>query len=112
VETITVPPDEGDHGGGTVTLTAQAGAKAGEYFVRHNFGKAGDYDIEVHITGVGYGEVANNFELEVYEGDPAALTIAGVIVYVVLAVLVIVVIQFAVSRRRARRLQELMEGKD
>jgi hypothetical protein len=50
--------------------------------------------------------VAQAFEVEVLEGDPAPITIAGIILYVTLAIVVIVVVQYWYTRRKVRQLQE------
>jgi hypothetical protein len=100
------------HGTTSVTVVAEEGKKAGTYVVSHHFEKAGDYNIEVHVMGEGYGEVSKTFTVEVLEGDPAPITIAGVILYVGLAIGVIVVLQYVVARRKARRLQEFSRTPD
>jgi hypothetical protein len=112
VETIVVPETDAPpvHTQGSVSLTARPGSGSGEYVVDHKFPRAGEYSIEVHVSGAGHDEVAVTFEVEVYEGDPAALTILGVMVYVVLAVAVVLTVQFLYSRNRARRLQRMMGG--
>lgn len=112
-EAITVPPGEdgdGEHGGTTMTLDAGPGKAPGRYVARHSFERAGDYVIEVHVSGASYEEVAVTYELEVLEGDPASLTIAGVVLYVTLAIVIIVGVQYAMARRRVRRLQEFSAG--
>ncbi len=114
IETIVVPPGAGDgtdgHGHGAVGIKATPTGKPGEYRLRHNFKDAGDYIIEVHVTGKGQEETAVTFEVEVLEGDPAALTIAGVIFYVAMAVAVIIIAQVVYNRRKLRRLREFGEG--
>ncbi len=106
--TVTVEPGDDDdgHGATSVTLTAEEGKRPGTYVVSHHFKEAGKYTIEVHVTGEGYDEVSKAFSVEVHEGDPARITIAGVILYVALAIAVIVVVQHAYTRRKVRQLQE------
>ncbi len=106
--TVNVGPDGGDDGHGmtSVTLTAKETKEPGRYRVTHHFESAGDYTIEVHVTGEGYEEVSKSFSVEVLEGDPAPITIAGIILYVVLAISIIVVVQYVYTRRKVRQLQE------
>ncbi|NIP37224.1 MAG: hypothetical protein GWN18_19865, partial [Thermoplasmata archaeon] len=106
--TVTVGPDDGDDGHGmtSVTLTAKETKEPGRYRVTHHFDKAGDYNIEVHVAGEGYEEVSKSFSVEVLEGDPAPITIAGIILYVVLAIGIIVAVQYFFTRRKVRQLQE------
>ena len=110
--TVNVPPGTGDggHGEGTVTVQAVPGRKAGTYRVTHHFAEAGDYVVEVHIVTADQDVVAKTFELSVLEGDPAPITIAGVILYVSIAVVMIVISQHAWSRWHAGRLQRLSDG--
>jgi hypothetical protein len=108
VVTVTVEPDGGDggHGATSVTHTARDGGKPGTYVVSHHFAEAGDYTIEVHVAGEGYEDASRTFSVEVLEGDPAPITIAGVILYVALAIAAIVVVQYVFTRRKVRKLQE------
>jgi hypothetical protein len=108
VVTVTVEPDGGDggHGATSVTHTAREGGKPGTYVVSHHFAEAGDYTIEVHVAGEGYEDASRTFSVEVLEGDPAPITIAGVILYVALAIAAIVVVQYVFTRRKVRKLQE------
>lgn len=111
--TVNVPEGSGTgHTSDVITLQATPGKRAGVYRVTHHFDDAGDYLVEVHVVTAGQDEVAKSFELEVLEGDPAPITIAGIILYVTLAVVLIVVLQYAWSRRSARRLQRLSEESD
>ena len=112
--TITVLPGEGDsgHGEGTITLQAAEGRRAGTYVVSHHFTDAGDYMVEVHIVMGGSQEVSKTFEVEVLEGDPAPLTIAGVVLYVTLAVGAMILVQYAYARRRVRLLRQVSEQDD
>jgi len=109
VATVTVGLDAGDdgHGGDSVTVKATPGDKAGTYVVSHHFAKAGDYVIEVHVEGEGLGEMSKAFAVEVLEGDPAPVTIAGVIMYVALAIGAMILVQTVYTRRKVRRLQEV-----
>ena len=111
VATATVGPDAGDpgHGGDSVTVMATPGSKAGTYVVSHHFAKAGDYTIEVHVNGESYDEVTKAFALEVLEGDPAPVTIAGVILYVALAIGAIILVQYVYTRRKVKRLQQVSD---
>jgi len=110
IETITVPPgmgiDDGGHDGVT-TYNATPTGKAGEYQVGHKFAEGGDYIIEVHVTGDDYEEAAVTFNVEVLEGDPAALTITMIIIYIVLAVVIMAVVQVAYTRYKVKKLQDL-----
>jgi len=109
---VKVVDGNGGHSGDIVTLSAEKGKKAGTYVVTHHFAKAGDYVIEVHVIGEGYDEVSKAFSVEVLEGDPAPITIAGIILYVVLAVAGIILIQFLWTRRNIRRLQQISDEAD
>jgi hypothetical protein len=104
--TVTVDAPDDGHSSDSVTLSAVPGKEPGTYVVSHHFAKAGDYTIEVHVDGEGYDGVSKAFAVEVLEGDPAPLTIAGVILYVALAIGVIIAVQYVWTRRRVRRLQE------
>jgi hypothetical protein len=108
-DTVTITEEAGDggHGSESVTVMAKEGKEEGTYVVSHHFEKAGDYTIEVHVMGEGYGEASKTFAVEVLEGDPAPITIAGVILYVALAIGIIIVVQYVYTRRKARKLQEL-----
>jgi hypothetical protein len=102
--TVTVQPA---HGSTSVTLMAKEAKEDGQYVVSHHFDEAGDYVVEVHIHGEGYDEVSKAFQLEVLKGDPAPITIAGVVLYVALAVGLIIGLQYVLARRRMKRLQEV-----
>jgi hypothetical protein len=104
-EAVVVPTGEGGHGPMTVTVNATAGAGPGTYVARHAFADAGDYVVEVHVSGDGFEETAYSFEVEVLAGDPAALTVAGIVLYITLAVGAIAAVQCALGRRRTRRLR-------
>jgi hypothetical protein len=112
VETITVPPGTGD-GGSTAghdevtTLNATPSGKAGEYRLHHTFDEAGDYLIEVHVSGEGYEEAAVTFQVEVLEGDPAVLTVTMIVLYIVVAVAALAVVQVAYTRHKVKRLRGL-----
>ncbi|UCC92809.1 MAG: hypothetical protein JSW25_09130 [Thermoplasmata archaeon] len=107
IESVSTVLAEAGHSPDSTTVTAVEGGKAGTYTVSHHFEKAGKYTIEVHVTQAGSDEVTESFELEVLEGDPAPITIAGVILYVVLAIAVIILVQYFYTRRKVRRLQEI-----
>ena len=98
---------DASHGSGSITVMATEGKRTGTYVVSHYFNKAGDYTIEVHVSGEGMDVVSKAFELEVLAGDPAPITIAGVILYVTLAIGVIIVGQYVYTRRKVRRFQEI-----
>jgi hypothetical protein len=103
--TVTVEEEDG-HSTGTVTLDAEEGKRSGTYVVTYHFEEAGNYMIEAHVAREGHDDVAQAFEVEVLEGDPAPITIAGIILYVTLAIVVIVVVQYWYTRRKVRQLQE------
>ena len=115
VETVVVTPGEGDpdgHGGGSTSLDATATGIPGEYRLSHKFDEAGDYSVEVHVSGEGYDEVAATFQVEVLEGDSAPITVAWIVFYVVMAVAVIFGAQFINTLRKTRQLESLSSEDD
>jgi hypothetical protein len=112
IEAVATVVAETGHSPDSLTVMAKEGKRAGTYTVAHHFEKAGKYTIEVHVSGDGSDEVTRAFELEVLEGDPAPITIAGVILYVALAIAVIIAVQYVYTRRKVRRLQEISHGSE
>ena len=112
VVNVTATGVDDGHGSTSITLTAAEGREPGKYRVTHHFEEAGDYTVEVHVAGEGYEEVSRSFSLEVLEGDPAPVTIAGVVLYVALAIGAIMAVQYVHTRRGVRQLQEASERSD
>jgi hypothetical protein len=112
IEAVATVISEARHNPDVLTVMAKEGKKAGTYTVAHHFDRSGEYSIEVHVLIGGSDEVTKVFELEVLEGDPAPMTIAGVILYVALAVAMIIGVQYVYTRRKVRRLQEISRRAD